>query len=234
MTCRQAAFFEVVGVSSLKFPGDDKEQLQSSFVGCVLLHLVFIISLYFLISHFKEPFWRPSSPRTHYSLWSSDNLTSDTKWSTHNHIWSILNHPNRTRLLCYLSSIANQVKLHSLHKLRRGEKITQMYMKRRCHYVSKYQPQTGRRLASTCRLQNFRFLFFRQLKFSTEVQIWESMKASFWPKQNSDLYFWKWLWEHFFYRQLRLFFNRTNCLPIFTVGIVWDSLHSWSKMSLGS
>lgn len=160
MTCRQAAFFEVVGVSSLKFPGDDKEQLQSSFVGCVLLHLVFIISLYFLISHFKEPFWRPSSPRTHYSLWSSDNLTSDTKWSTHNHIWSILNHPNRTRLLCYLSSIANQVKLHSLHKLRRGEKITQMYMKRRCHYVSKYQPQTGRRLASTCRLQKLQIFVF--------------------------------------------------------------------------
>lgn len=153
----------------------DKEQLQSSFVGCVLPHLVFIISLYFLISHFKEPFWRPSLPRTHYSLWSSDNLTSDTKWSTHNHIWSILNHPNRTRLLCYLSSIANQVKLHSLHKLRRGEKITQMYMKRWCHYVSKYQPQT-RRLASTCRLQNFRFLFFRQLNFPLKCKFEDQWK----------------------------------------------------------
>lgn len=233
MTCRQAAFFEVVGVSSLKFPGDDKEQLQSSFVGCVLLHLVFIISLYFLISHFKEPFWRPSSPRTHYSLWSSDNLTSDTKWSTHNHIWSILNHPNRTRLLCYLSSIANQVKLHSLHKLRRGEKITQMYMKRRCHYVSKYQPQTGRRLASTCRLQNFRFLFFRQLNFPLKCKFENQWKLHF-DRSKIQIYTFENDFESIFYRQLHLFFNRTNCLPIFTVGIVWDSLHSWSKMSLGS
>lgn len=224
MTCRQAAFFGGVGVWSFKFASDDKEQLQNSFVRCVSTHLVFFfISVYSLISLFKEPPWRPSLPRTHYALWSSYNLTSDTKWSTHNHIWSILNHPNRTRLLCYLSSIANQLKLHSLHKLCSGGKkeIIQMYMKRRCHYVSKYERQTGRRLASTRRLQNFHSFSFFQ----------EAMKAL--HVTSPQIHTFENYFESILYRQLHLFFNWTNCLQIFTVGIFWDSLHSWSKMSLG-
>lgn len=49
-------------------------------------------------------------------FWAPTATHQTPKWSAHNHIRSILNHPRRIWLVCYLSSIANQLKLDSFHK----------------------------------------------------------------------------------------------------------------------
>lgn len=49
-------------------------------------------------------------------FWAPTATHQTPEWSAHNHIRSMLNHPRRIWLVCYLSSIANQLKLYSFRK----------------------------------------------------------------------------------------------------------------------
>lgn len=89
----------------------DKDVYMRRVFTCLLIG-IYLFPSYILRSRSNDPVCQALISR----FWSPTATHQTPKWSAHNHIRSILNHPHRIWLVCYLSSIANQLKLYSFHK----------------------------------------------------------------------------------------------------------------------